>query len=76
MAHRRQPPLVRNALAHLTSRGFIAFADLSGNHHKVCWTTSDGRSRSLTLPKDPHGSANVASLARLRRALETDGAAS
>jgi hypothetical protein len=30
----------------------------------------------LSLPKDPHGSANVASLARLRRALETDGAAS
>jgi hypothetical protein len=76
LAHRRQPPLLRNALAQLTARGFIAFADLSGKHHKVCWTTPDGRSCSLTLPKDRHGSANVASMARLRRALETEEGAS
>jgi hypothetical protein len=30
----------------------------------------------LTLPKNPHGSATVASLARLRRALEAEGGAS
>jgi hypothetical protein len=69
MAHRRQPPLVRDALAHLAAHGFIGVADVSGR----C-TSSDGRERTLTLPKDPHGSANVTSLARLCRALQSDGA--
>jgi hypothetical protein len=75
MSHRRRPPLVCEALAYLASRGLIAVADVSGKHHKVRWTSSDGRQHALTLPKDPHRRANVASPARLRRALETDGAA-
>jgi hypothetical protein len=74
MARRRQPPLLREAITYLAARGFIAVADVSGKHHKVRWTSFDGRERILSLPKDPHGSANVASLARLRRALESDGA--
>jgi hypothetical protein len=73
---RRQPRLIRDAVAYLTARGLIAFADVSGKHHKVRSTSPDGHQHALTLPKDPHGSANVASLARLRRALETDGATS
>jgi hypothetical protein len=75
MSHRRRPPLVRDALAYLASCGFIAVADVSGKHHKVHWTSSDGHQHALTLPKDPHGSAKAASLARLRRALKADGAA-
>jgi hypothetical protein len=75
MSRRRLPVLVRAALAYLTARGFIAVADVSGKHHQVRWISSDGHQHALTLPKDPYGSADVALLARLRRALAADGAA-
>jgi hypothetical protein len=71
---RHQPPLVGDAVAYLAAHGFVAIADLSGKHHKGRWTSSGRRARLLTLAKDPHGTAGVASLARLRRALESDGA--
>jgi DNA-binding FadR family transcriptional regulator len=70
MTRRRQPSLVRDALAYLAAHGLVAVADASGKHKKVRWTTSDGRERALTLPEKPYGSANAQSLARLRQALE------
>jgi hypothetical protein len=69
MAHRRQPTLIREAVAYLAAHGLIANADASGKHLKIRWTTPEGRKRALTLPKKPYGSANAQSLARLRRAL-------
>ena len=74
MSHRRQSQLVRDAIAYLAGHGFTAVAAVTGKHHKVRWTSSDGRERALTLPKKPYGSANAQSLARLRRALESEGA--
>ena len=68
MARRRQSPLIREAISYLAEHGVTAVGDVSGKHHKLRWS-SGGRECILTLPKDPHGSANVASLARLRRAL-------
>jgi hypothetical protein len=73
MSHGRQPPLVRDALACLAARSFIAVAVVSGKRHKVRWTSSDGHQHLLTLPKGPHDSADVASLARLCPALVANG---
>ena len=50
---RRQPPLVKDAVAVLGARGRAVDVDVDGKHLKLRWVSNAGRRQLLVIARSP-----------------------